>query len=372
MRPFNQAQVLDRFNRYMTTTSANNTAAARIRAEWAGWFENLGWHERHMDPVIFRHGKRLMLKFISANGSSFGAERPTVSQGSRGDAVKTVQSIVGATPVDGVFGSGTKKAVIAWQTANGLKPDGVFGPASWAKSDSLKSIISDKERDQILSLVSMTAAQTTNQPAVQASPTPKPDSKPAATVPSTAVAHPTIRLNSKGDAVSEWQGILGLKKDGVFGPATEKATKEFQHSHGLGADGVVGPKTWMTAYSAHAAMTNVAPPGVVVDSTGTLPPAPAPTTSQALSAPVGVPVIQRPVGQPVKPSLIQKILNQAPTVPPALASVLSSPATSGQPGDAVQKAAVVFWNPLTWPRFAQVAGVVAGAGAVAIHREMKK
>ena len=32
--------------------------------------------------------------------------------------------------IDGVFGPGTKTAVIAFQTAEGLMPDGIVGPAS--------------------------------------------------------------------------------------------------------------------------------------------------------------------------------------------------------------------------------------------------
>lgn len=34
--------------------------------------------------------------------------------------------------VDGVFGERTESAVIAFQTAHGLAPDGVAGPATWA------------------------------------------------------------------------------------------------------------------------------------------------------------------------------------------------------------------------------------------------
>lgn len=55
----------------------------------------------------------------------------------------------------------------------------------------------------------------------------------------------TIRRGSVGPAVAEWQRVLAISDDGVFGPATERATKAWQAEHELAADGVVGPKTWI-------------------------------------------------------------------------------------------------------------------------------
>lgn len=65
----------------------------------------------------------------------FGAT--TLKVGSRGEAVKAVQTVVGATPVDGIFGAMTKAKVMAWQRANGLTADGLFGPASKAKANAV-------------------------------------------------------------------------------------------------------------------------------------------------------------------------------------------------------------------------------------------
>ncbi len=56
-----------------------------------------------------------------------------VRRGSKGDAVKLVQTIVGASPVDGDFGGGTEAKVKAWQLSNGLTTDGVVGPVTWKK-----------------------------------------------------------------------------------------------------------------------------------------------------------------------------------------------------------------------------------------------
>jgi len=55
----------------------------------------------------------------------------------RGDDVRAVQTALsksGNSPgeIDGIYGSNTKKAVIAYQSANGLETDGIVGPITWA------------------------------------------------------------------------------------------------------------------------------------------------------------------------------------------------------------------------------------------------
>lgn len=56
-----------------------------------------------------------------------------VKVGSKGDAVKLVQAVVGVT-ADGDFGQATKAAVVKWQTANPKcgPADGVVGKQTWA------------------------------------------------------------------------------------------------------------------------------------------------------------------------------------------------------------------------------------------------
>ena len=56
----------------------------------------------------------------------------TLRVGSHGDGVKQMQRKLGIA-ADGVFGAGTANAVKAWQSANGLSPDGIMGPKSLAK-----------------------------------------------------------------------------------------------------------------------------------------------------------------------------------------------------------------------------------------------
>ena len=55
----------------------------------------------------------------------------TVRKGSKGEAVKQLQMLLGIT-ADGIFGPKTKAAVIAYQAAHNLEPDGICGPKTWA------------------------------------------------------------------------------------------------------------------------------------------------------------------------------------------------------------------------------------------------
>jgi peptidoglycan hydrolase-like protein with peptidoglycan-binding domain len=69
----------------------------------------------------------------SGGGSFLKYPGTPIQRGSKGDAVKLVQNVVGANPQDGDFGPGTEGKVKAWQKANGLKDDGVVGPMTWNK-----------------------------------------------------------------------------------------------------------------------------------------------------------------------------------------------------------------------------------------------
>lgn len=60
----------------------------------------------------------------------------TMKYGSSGYEVTKLQQALGVTPQDGSFGSKTRSAVISYQTAHGLAPDGIVGPAMRAKLNS--------------------------------------------------------------------------------------------------------------------------------------------------------------------------------------------------------------------------------------------
>ncbi len=65
----------------------------------------------------------------------------------------------------------------------------------------------------------------------------------------------TIRRGSSGDAVTAWQGVLGIEVTGVFDYTTEEVTRAWQAQRGLEPDGIVGPKTWSAAGVATPTLT---------------------------------------------------------------------------------------------------------------------
>jgi len=60
-----------------------------------------------------------------------------ISFGSRGADVVTLQKLLNTVglriAIDGIFGSGTKAAVIRFQAASGLIQDGIVGQSTWSK-----------------------------------------------------------------------------------------------------------------------------------------------------------------------------------------------------------------------------------------------
>ena len=63
------------------------------------------------------------------------ATMPTLRKGSRGNEVITLQKILkkdeSSLAVDGIFGTGTLNAVLAFQRRHGLVADGIVGPKTW-------------------------------------------------------------------------------------------------------------------------------------------------------------------------------------------------------------------------------------------------
>ena len=135
----------------------------------------------------------------------------TLQLGSSGEDVRKLQHALTQLgyepgPIDGVFGSQTKAALMTFQRDKGLIVDGIVGP------------------------------------------------KTAAVLNRALVLPAYLRLGSRGPEVEVLQAFLQQAGyypgpiDGVFGPVTREAVISFQRDHGLLPDGVAGPKTWDVIY----------------------------------------------------------------------------------------------------------------------------
>ena len=88
------------------------------------------------DPTIIGQG---LSRFVKGHGNHFHVrlrmKGATIKSGDRGSDVAELQMKLGL-PADGRFGQGTEAAVEEFQDRNGLTPDGVVGPKTWAALDS--------------------------------------------------------------------------------------------------------------------------------------------------------------------------------------------------------------------------------------------
>jgi peptidoglycan hydrolase-like protein with peptidoglycan-binding domain len=134
--------------------------------------------------------------------------KPVLQQGSTGDAVKELQTLLTKWGtykglIDGIFGSQVKNAVIAYQHRVFLIEDGIVGSLTWQ-------------------------ALFTGAP----------------------VNMPVLSQGSYGDAVLLLQRLLSSTKDytstidGDFGSRTKKAVQAFQTRSNIAADGIVAYDTW--------------------------------------------------------------------------------------------------------------------------------
>ena len=195
----------------------------------------------------------------------------TLEPGDDNDAVAAMQKRLKElgfykSTADGEFGNVTKAALIAFQTANGLKADGVANTATLNKLYSASAKDADAFKDE-------EDARNEEDEDV------KDDDEDIKDDPSDVDniqvnGYTTLRWGDTGAAVKKLQealknrGYYDGKIDSTFGSGVYAAIKAFQKQNGLKVDGVAGPATQTLLYgsSASSSSTNVT---LKLGSTGT-------------------------------------------------------------------------------------------------------
>ncbi|MBR6791470.1 MAG: peptidoglycan-binding protein [Oscillospiraceae bacterium] len=169
--------------------------------------------------------------------SSLDQQFPDVlREGERGSGVRVLQyrlALIGRyisqlppVQIDGIFGPGTKNAVIAFQRYAGLSPDGVVGQTTW-------DVIARYYLGILESL---------------------PDNYFGGEAPRSYPGSP-LSYGDRGSDVAALQNYLtvisrqfpaipAVASTGYFGDETRNAVRIFQSENNLTPDGIVGPRTW--------------------------------------------------------------------------------------------------------------------------------
>ena len=156
----------------------------------------------------------------AVNVSSYPEPTRNLQYGNSGNDVRWLQSALlhlgYPCPIDGKFGSNTKRQLKSFQNYCGQTADGVCGPAT---RNAIKSI-----------LASGNSSAPGSDPTIFPEPT------------------RTLKKGMNGEDVKWLQTVLnklgiGVSVTGYFGTATDAAVKTFQRQHGLMQDGIVGPIT---------------------------------------------------------------------------------------------------------------------------------
>lgn len=181
-------------------------------------------------------------------------------EGSTGSRVKELQQRLkdlgfNPGPMDGVFGTGTKEAVISFQKYHGLDADGVVGPGTWkvltstAKPqepsppaiDILDTYLFYRSLPHQNQAIQWLQAQLSKEVLAEFS------KRWRATLSNPFVP---LKEGTTGTQVKQLQEHLQSQgfnpgvPDGNFGSATKSAVIAFQKSKGLVANGVVDENTW--------------------------------------------------------------------------------------------------------------------------------
>lgn len=170
----------------------------------------------------------------SSNSSSSSSSSSLLKQGTKSEAVRTLQQNLKTLgyytgSVTGNFGPLTKEAVYSFQRANGLSADGIAGEKTLAA-------VSSKLKGGSSSGSSNSSSSSSN-------------SSSSSSTSSLLNTSLTLQQGTKNDEVLKLQNMLTSlgfytgNKTGNFGEKTADAVIAYQKSKGLTADGIAGKKT---------------------------------------------------------------------------------------------------------------------------------
>lgn len=179
----------------------------------------------------------------------------SLEQGDDNDAVKAMQKRLKELgfykkSVDGEFGSTTKAAVIAFQTANGLSATGKATTATLNKLYSANAKDADYLEDE------------DNAKNEEDEEDNRKEEDPEDTDDVTVGGYTTLKWGATGAEVKKLQqalknrGFYSGKIDSTFGSGVYKAVKAFQKQYGLKVDGVAGPATQILLYGSTESSVN--------------------------------------------------------------------------------------------------------------------
>lgn len=191
---------------------------------------------------------------VSAQGSSIvpaAAQSPLPPRrllqiGSTGSDVKDLQGMLTlmglySGPINGVFETDTRTAVVQFQQMAGLYQDGIVGGSTWMK------LLPPAPGEAPVAVIVPAVQPVVAAPAVVREEVVREE------VVQEVVQEPLepiLRNGAEGPAVIRLQqrlqalGLYDGPIDGGFGDITEDAVKAAQSNAGLEVDGIVGPATW--------------------------------------------------------------------------------------------------------------------------------
>ena len=162
----------------------------------------------------------------------------TLRMGSRGTEVTRLQNALKelgmySMKVDGIFGKGTRAAVMQYQRKNGLKVDGIAGPKTLGK---LYADQGSSAKASSATSASTASANTTS-------------SASSSGTKSSIASAGRLQQGDSGNEVKELQDALRYigyytgSSSGKYDAKTREAVLAFQKDNGLSKDGIAGPKT---------------------------------------------------------------------------------------------------------------------------------